>query len=94
MNVGGGACEACGARKLQPSAARDHNNPVSGNQPGTISQQTSGVYLLRSRYENVTPNLCWVFFATFRVPFSFASSPLSESLEQATIVDAVISCHN
>ena len=30
----------------QLSAVGNHENPVSGNQPGTMSQQTSGAYLL------------------------------------------------
>ena len=43
MSVGGGACKSCGAGKLEPSAAaHDHDNPVSGNKSGTISQLTSG----------------------------------------------------
>ena len=46
MSVGGGACKACGARKLQSiAAAHNHDNPASGNNSGTISQLTSEVFI-------------------------------------------------
>ena len=39
---GEGAWEAGGAQKLQPSAASNHDNTVSGNHPGTFTLLTSG----------------------------------------------------
>ena len=38
---GEGAWEAGGTQKLQPSAASNHDNPVSGNHPGTFTLLTS-----------------------------------------------------
>ena len=46
MSVGGSACKACRARKLQSSAAaHNHDNSLSGNNLGTISQLTSGDFI-------------------------------------------------
>ena len=39
---GKGAWEAGGAQKLQPSAASNHDNTVSGNHVGTFTLLTSG----------------------------------------------------
>ena len=58
MSVGGGACEACGARKLQLSAAvGNHDNPVSSIHPGTISQLTNQAYLLYTVEPRLTTTL-------------------------------------
>ena len=41
----------------QLSAVGNHDNPVSGNKPGAMSQQTSGAYLLYKVEPRLTATL-------------------------------------
>ena len=66
-------------RKLSLGAP-DTDEPVSGSESGPLNRERANT---KTKREETAP-------PTFRVPFAFASAPLSESLEQAIHIQSTI----